>query len=169
MAIYYFKAKCGKKVLSHLEYIERVDKYKYKNDFVKSKAFNLPEDFENIKDFWESAVRYERKNANIYREYEIALPREFSNEKNIEILERFLEKIFGKDYVYNYAVHNPKGEQPHAHVMFCDRKLDGIERKKEKFFKRYNSEKPELGGAKKDEGLKKKKFLKCLEKVGKNI
>ncbi|SQA14545.1 Uncharacterised protein [Streptobacillus moniliformis] len=36
--------------------------------------------------------------------------------------------------LYNYAMHNPGGEQPHAHVMFCERELDKIERKKRKLF-----------------------------------
>ena len=40
-------------------------------------------------------------------------------------------------------------EQPHAHIMFSNRELDGVERPKELFFKRANPEQPELGGAKK--------------------
>lgn len=156
MAIYYFRVKCGTKAVSHLLYINREDKYQYKPDLIINETKNLPKDFKNINDFWESAVLYERKNANIYREFEISLVKEFDDKKNKEILDSFLEKTFKKDYVYNYAFHNPSGKQPHAHIMFCDRKLDGIERDKEKFFKRYNPKDPELGGAKKDENIKKK-------------
>jgi len=41
------------------------------------------------------------------------------------------------------------GEQPHAHIMFSNRELDGIKRPKEVFFKRANPKNSELGGAKK--------------------
>ncbi|PAP13042.1 MobA/MobL family protein, partial [Salmonella enterica] len=38
---------------------------------------------------------------------------------------------------------------PHAHIMFCERINDGIERDPQQFFKRANSKSPERGGAKK--------------------
>lgn len=34
--------------------------------------------------------------------------------------------------------------------MFCERKLDGIDRTEQQFFKRYNAVNPEKGGAGKD-------------------
>ena len=40
-------------------------------------------------------------------------------------------------------------EQPHCHLMFCERELDGVERGADTFFKRYNSKDPSKGGAKK--------------------
>ena len=56
--------------------------------------------------------------------------------------------------VYSFAIHNPLAldgkEQPHCHLMFSERLLDGIERDPDQFFKRYNSKNPEKGGAKKD-------------------
>ncbi|CAM3107718.1 MobA/MobL family protein [Streptobacillus felis] len=165
MAIYRLRAKAGKDVLPHLSYINGEDKYKNKKDhieFIETK--NLPEIFESVKDFWNTALQYERKNANIYREFEITLPKEFNKEKNKEILDRFLDKTFGKDYVYNYSIHNPNGNQPHAHVMFNERKLDGIKREKENFFKRYIPEYPEKGGAKKNSELKNKTYLKNIRK-----
>lgn len=163
MAIYRFKYKCGKN-FNHLLYINREDKYSKKGDLVHNASFNVPKEFESIEDFWESAVIHERINANIYREFEITLVREFNNELNKEILERFLDKTFKKDYVYNYSIHNPNQEQPHAHVMFCDRKLDGINRDKKLFFSRYNSKNPELGGTKKDRDIKKKNYVKEVRK-----
>lgn len=172
MAIYRFNSKAGNKiaknVIEHLNYINREEKYKNKEDLFKTKTFNLPDNFENIKEFWEAALQFERLNSNMYREHVITLPKEFSNEKNQEILEKFLEKTFEKNYVYNYAIHNPNNEQPHAHVMFCERKLDGIKRDKEQFFKRYNEKNPEKGGAKKDRDLQKKEYLFTLRKNWEN-
>ena len=40
-------------------------------------------------------------------------------------------------------------EQPHAHIMFSERTRDGIERDPDQYFKRYNGQNPERGGAKK--------------------
>ena len=41
------------------------------------------------------------------------------------------------------------GEQPHAHIMFNERKLDGIDRDPDQYFKRFNSKNPERGGCQK--------------------
>ena len=65
-----------------------------------------------------------------------------------------MQKELGDRHAYQYAIHNPPGaidgkEQPHAHIMFCERINDGIERDPQQFFKRANSKSPERGGAKK--------------------
>ena len=48
--------------------------------------------------------------------------------------------------------------------MFCDRKLDGIERTEKEFFKRYNVKNPKLGGARKDIEWQTKEKLLDLRK-----
>lgn len=51
--------------------------------------------------------------------------------------------------------------------MFSERKLDNIEREKERFFKKANTKNPDLGGAKKiDYGNQKKDYYN-LENLGK--
>ena len=65
-----------------------------------------------------------------------------------------MQKELGDRHAYQYAIHNPPGaidgkEQPHAHIMFCERINDGTERDPQQFFKRANSKSPERGGAKK--------------------
>ena len=58
-----------------------------------------------------------------------------------------------RKYAYAFAIHNPRAmdgkEQPHCHLMFSERLLDGIERDPDQFFKRFNSKDPSKGGAKK--------------------
>ncbi|WP_064590848.1 MobA/MobL family protein [Streptobacillus moniliformis] len=165
MAIFRLRYKCGKKALAHLSYINGEDRYISKKEhveFIETK--NLPENFKDINEFWTFATLYERSNANLYREFEITLPKEFTKEKNKEILDRFLEKTFGDKFVYNYAMHNPNEDQPHAHVMFCERELDGILRNKSNFFKRHNPKNPEKGGARKERKLHDKKYLLDLRK-----
>ncbi|WP_176731520.1 MobA/MobL family protein, partial [Burkholderia cenocepacia] len=103
---------------------------------------------------WKAADEFERKNGTAYREIEIALPRELTREQRIELVEDFVQKELGDRHAYQYAIHNPPGaidgkEQPHAHIMFCERINDGIERDPQQFFKRANSKSPERGGAKK--------------------
>ena len=104
--------------------------------------------------FRQAADTFERANGSTYREYEIALPRELSPDQRKNLLEDFVKYEIGDKYVYQYAIHNPKAldgqEQPHAHLMFCERRLDGIERDPEQFFKRYNAKHSERGGAKKE-------------------
>ncbi|WP_010189232.1 MobA/MobL family protein, partial [Sphingomonas sp. PAMC 26605] len=56
-----------------------------------------------------------------------------------------------------WAIHTPLsssdgGEQPHVHLMFSERQVDGIERGPDQYFKRANSKAPERGGAKKGYG-----------------
>lgn len=108
----------------------------------------------NPQEFWKAADLYERKNGSTYREYELALPRELNERQRIELVKSFVQQEIGTKYPYQLAIHNPTaldgGEQPHAHVMFSERKLDGIARDPQQHFKRYNPKNPERGGAKKD-------------------
>ena len=60
----------------------------------------------------------------------------------------------GTDKPYSLAIHNKIAsdgqEQPHLHLMFCERINDGIPRTPQQYFKRYNAKAPAKGGAKKD-------------------
>ena len=174
MAIFYCRMKKssrgGKRLLAvaHLHYINREERYKNKEDLIEKRIKNLPEEFKNIEEFWKFCELYERKNANLFRELEIALPKELTQEENKKLVKAFAEHLFGDDYVYNYAIHQPKdfgGEpQPHVHIMFCERKLDGIKRTKEQFFKQHYSFNPEKSGAKKNVYWTKREALENIRK-----
>ena len=156
---------------NHEEYILREGSFDKKNDLEYKEHGNIPDFVKNdpIK-FWKSAEKFERKNGVVYREFEIALPVEFTREQNIKLVKEFVEKELGRDYAYTFAIHKPKSstkqglDQPHTHIMFCDRKLDGIERTEKEFFRRYNSKNPELGGARKDIEWQTKEKLLDLRK-----
>ena len=174
MAIFHLrmkKSKRGSKYIPptvHSDYINREKKYDKKKDLLFKEVRNLPEEFNDIKDFWKCAETYERKNSNLYRELEISLPREFTPKENKKIVDNFCENLFGKEYVYNYAMHNPKSfdgdMQPHVHIMFFERKIDDIKRDKNKYFKRYNSKNVEKGGWRKDEKWNERSTLKNIRK-----
>ena len=160
MAIGRLSVKVGKagKASPHAVYIARLGQYgKRLEQGEKLEAFefgNMPKwAASNPLHLWEAADAYERKNGTTYREFEIALPREMNPAQRLELVRDFVGQEIGDRHPYQFAIHTPTaadgGEQPHAHVMFCERECDGIERDPEQFFKRYNSKNPERGGAKK--------------------
>ena len=108
---------------------------------------------DNPKAFWSAADEFEGANRRIYNDFVILFPREFSLEENIELLQNYINKEL-KDLPYSFAIHNSHsldgGRNPHCHLMMSERRLDGVERVPEVFFKRPNYKHPEKGGAKKD-------------------
>ena len=147
--------------MGHYLYIARLMQY----ENVRKKSDELLESVELgkcmpswVKDpieFWQAADTYERANAKVYMEYEIALPNEFTPDQRKTLIETFLDKhIAPHQYPHSYAIHNVKSrlsgeEQPHCHLMFSLKADDGIERTAEQYFKRYNPQDPAKGGAKK--------------------
>lgn len=105
---------------------------------------------ENPIDFWRQADKHERANAAVYRELEASLPNELSISEHEAMIATFIDRHVGSK-AYQYAIHEPTSalegiDQPHVHIMVCDRAPDGIERPPELFFKRFNRANPESGG-----------------------
>ena len=136
-------------VLDKNDYDNREGKYSNLKDLYKKETFNLPKEFKNVKDFWETAELYGRVNERPYLIYEFSLPKEFSDEKNWKIGKGFLKQHFGDKFVYNVSMHNDKGDSPHMHVMFYTGELDGIKRNKTDYFRNFNSKNRQKGGLKK--------------------
>jgi len=170
MATYHFSMKTGAKgkAAAHACYIVREEKYREKLDLEYAENGNMPEWAGDPREFWKAADRYERANGLAYREIELALPRELDPDQRRELVLGFVDEHLGGDFPYTLAIHNPRaaierGEQPHAHIQFSERKLDGIERGQELFFKRANRSAPELGGCAKDERWNGKERAEHLE------
>jgi Ti-type conjugative transfer relaxase TraA len=166
MAIMHLSAKNGArgKGAAHAQYIERQGKYSNKLDFLTSESGNMPawaQDDSLV--FWKAADKYERENGRSYKELEVSLPRELTDEQQIELVREFTKNILGDKHAYTWAIHQPKAQDgelnPHVHLMFTERAYDGIERKKTQFFKRYNPNNPEIGGAKKERYFGSKQFV----------
>jgi hypothetical protein len=159
MATYHFSMKTGAKgkAAAHVCYIVREGQYREKLDLEYAENGNMPEWASgDPREFWKAADQYERANGVAYREIELALPRELDPDQRRELVLGFVDEHLGGDFPYTLAIHNPKaaierGEQPHVHIQFSERKLDDIERGWEQFFKRANRSAPELGGCAKDE------------------
>jgi len=153
-----------KKVAScknRFHYITRTAHYENHKDNIHEKveyvkSGNMPDFAENRPDlFWQAAHDHERKNARTAASQIIALPKELSVQQRIKLSEKIVEKFTSEfNFPYTFAIHNHKGEigekdQPHLHIMYCERSVDEHSRTAEQFFSRYNNDKPELGGAKK--------------------
>jgi len=164
MALFRYSIKSAKpgNALVHSKYIDRKKgstSDEKRSDFRYGGHGNLPDWAENDPaQYWRQADKFERKNAAVYREIELALPIELSAEEQQRLTLEFLPKIV-EDKPYQFAIHSPKGalsgnEQPHVHVMISDRSPDGIKRPPELHFRRYNAAVPENGGCRKDSGGK---------------
>ena len=96
--------------------------------------------------FFAAADEHERSNGNAYREFELALPKEISDAERGKLVRELVAEQLGKRHAYSWAIHEPNGHNPHVHVMFSERIIDGIERGPEQYFKRANTKNPERGG-----------------------
>ena len=176
MALARLSMKFGKvgKAAAHAAYIAREAPYAgrlNKGERLEAKATgNLPawaEDQPNR--FWQAADAYERANGTTYREMEIALPRELTPAQRLALVRGFVLQELGTRHAYQWAIHNPKAadghEQPHVHLMFSERRADGIERDPSHYFRRYNPKAPEQGGARKGYGPYGGGYLSPAERV----
>ncbi|MGL5754445.1 MULTISPECIES: MobA/MobL family protein, partial [Bacteria] len=172
MAEYRLHCKVGKVGMAkaHAEYILRENKYNKKQDLVYKESGNTNcfSDGTSAIEFWESADDFERINGVSYREFELNIPNELNHKQGIELVQDFVKKELGYKHPYSFAIHeshSKDGEKNlHCHLMFSEREIDNILRTKEQFFKRANSKKPELGGAKKDNAWRTKEQLLHIRK-----
>lgn len=153
---------------AHFNYITASEKYDKKTGVVLTKSGSMPNWAEKEpKKFWQASDEYERANGQAYKEHVLSLPRELSLEQQKIVVDRWVSKELSDKHPFSYAIHHAKardgGIQPHAHLMFSERKLDGIERDEKQFFKRANKKNPEQGGAlKENTGLSPKQMKQNL-------
>lgn len=114
---------------------ERYDKnhdYTEKNDIAHTEILlpsHAPEWMRNREKLWNAVEAFEkRKDSQLAREFNFALPRELTIDQNIALARDFVKQEFvSKGMVADLCVHNdkmPSGEfQPHAHVMLTMRQV----------------------------------------------
>jgi len=133
----------------HAQYIERGGRFsaeKY-GEIGEHERGNLPAWARgSAARFFAAADAHERSNGNAYREFELALPVELSAPQRGQLVREFVAEQLGSKHAYAWAIHEPRGHNPHVHIMFSERIRDGIERGPEQYFKRANVKHPELGG-----------------------
>ena len=166
MAIYHLHLSNGSKskgasaqirhdyVMREGDYTSREEELVFKEDG------NLPDWAASARDFWTTADAQERANSRVYREFEMALPRELNKEQQIELAREFA-RDFTAHYklAYSMAIHSDKGHNPHIHLMYSERVNDGVERARELHFKRADTAQPWKGGAAKASEMRGKLWL----------
>ena len=176
MAIYHLNVRyCskskGQSAQGKNEYINRNDKYSKRLDDLQFSGFgNMPKFAENNpQKFWQASDIYERANARVCTEIVFALPRELNLEQQQGLVQSFINSTVNSErnkLPYSFAIHNDKANNnPHCHLIFSERQLDGIERSEEQFFKRANSKNAELGGTKKTADFRDRDFIKAVRKT----
>lgn len=168
MAIYHLHISSGSRsggqsAGAKIDYIDRKGKYKDRPDKCLATGEQLPEWATTSKEFWTAVDKHERANAKLFMEVEFALPRELNLEQQKEVVQKFAQVNIPKQ-PYSWAIHAGKGNNPHCHLIFSERALDGVKRDSETFFKRANKKAPEKGGAAKKRFLKSTDFLKSIRK-----
>lgn len=92
---------------------------------------NAPDWMRDRSQLWNAVeVAEKRKDAQLAREIEVALPRELGADEQRELVRSFArEQFVDRGMIADIAVHNPKAsdgqDQPHAHVMLTMRTLTG--------------------------------------------
>jgi len=109
--------------------------------------------------FFQAAETYERANGIAFEEWKIALPQELSHRENMALTRDLIRAIAGDELPITYAFHAPRtlddrAQQPHLHLLISSRRNDGLSRTATQYFRRYNPQHPERGGARKAERLR---------------
>lgn len=149
------KGSGGRTAAAHAAYLMRDGKYAGRDDVEEVTALNMPTwAAHDPATFWAASDEFERANGTTYREFTLALPRELTPDQRSDLVRDFVGRQLGGQHVAQWAIHTPAamdgGEQPHVHIMYSERTLDGIDRDPDEFFKRYNAKSPEKGGCRKD-------------------
>lgn len=105
-----------------------------------------PEWVQDRQSLWNAVETVEkRKDSQLARELEVALPRELAHDQRVELMRGFLKaKCVDHGMVADFSIHEPKArdgeEQPHAHIMLTMRRIDGTA-----FGKKATEWSPEFG------------------------
>lgn len=146
----------GASALSASDYVTRSDRY---DDPELDAAIYVESDHmpswaeDDAATYWDAADLYERANGRLYVSADFALPRDLPEDEQIELAREFAKELTDDEQLpYTLAVHAGRDEDghahnPHAHLMFSERRNDGIERSREQWFRRADSHHPERGGA----------------------
>lgn len=84
-----------------------------------------PEHFNNRSVLWNEVERTEkRKDAQLCREVELALPRELTNDQKIKLVQDYAKDNF-VDFgmIADIAIHHIEGDNPHAHILLTTREV----------------------------------------------
>ena len=84
-----------------------------------------PAAFSDRSTLWNEVEAIEkRKDAQVAKEADIALPSELTEEQNIELAREFCQTLVDQGMIADLCLHNLDGDNPHFHVMTTTRSVD---------------------------------------------
>lgn len=86
---------------------------------------NAPSEYSNRETLWNAVHSIEKnKNAQLWREFEVALPKELNRDKQIETVRDFVSKLTEQGMCIDWALHDKGDGNPHAHIMATMRSIE---------------------------------------------
>lgn len=89
-------------------------------------ADRVPEEIRTPEKFWNAVEKFEKsEKAQVCRTWEIALPKELTEDQNILWVNNYVNDLIEKDHMpaVQWAIHDKEGN-PHAHIMAPMRDID---------------------------------------------
>ena len=85
---------------------------------------NAPAGYMNRETLWNEVMRVEKStNAQLWREFEVALPQELSREQQIETVQKFVRSLTDEGMCVDWSLHDKGDGNPHAHLMATVRSI----------------------------------------------
>ncbi len=85
---------------------------------------NAPEEYADRETLWNAVHKIEKsKDARLWREIEVALPRELNQDEQIATVKEFVNYLTQKGMCADWAIHDSGDGNPHAHIMLTTRSI----------------------------------------------
>jgi len=85
---------------------------------------NAPAEYADRETLWNAVHKIEKaKDARLWREIEVALPREFNIEKQIETVREYVQGFVKSGMCADWNIHDKGDGNPHAHIMLTTRPI----------------------------------------------
>lgn len=104
-----------------------VSDYTHKGGIVYSEVAlcnNAPSEYADRETLWNAVHEVEKaKNARLWREIEVAIPREFSAAEQIEAVRQYVQGFVAQGMCADWSIHDKQDGNPHAHIMLTTRPI----------------------------------------------
>ena len=85
---------------------------------------NAPAEYADRATLWNSVHEIEKaKNSQLWREFEVALPKEFSRAEQIETVREYVKGLTEQGMCVDWSIHDKGDGNPHAHIMATMRSI----------------------------------------------
>lgn len=85
---------------------------------------NAPAEYSDRETLWNAVHKVDnKKNAQLWREFEVALPQEFTREEQIETVRDFVKQLTDRGMCVDWSLHDKGDGNPHAHIMATVRSI----------------------------------------------